>query len=125
MFVFSYPQSNVPWYRQHRDHHSAGHDDSSFQITFGNPATDVHFTAVPSYDDSLPPPPPGWTSSHHWYRHRHRVSNERLAVKRVADWLNLIDHDDTEMPLGELDRHHDRPTLVVHEHRCHRYYLHR
>ena len=130
MFVISYCQRNASCYRQNRDlHHSASQrcspirDESSFQTTFHIPATHMHSTALsPSArksERSLPRPPPAWTSSHHWYRHRHRASNERRAVRRVADWLN---HEAAVLPPSELDRRHD--VLILHEHCSHRYYLH-
>jgi len=122
----SYPQRNASHHRRPHNHHSVSQrcslirDDSSVQTTFRIAATHMHSTVVPVCP--LPPaPPPEWTSLHHWYRHRHRASNERLAVRRVADWLNDVDHDAALPPSGELDRHHD--VLVIHEHRCRLYYL--
>jgi len=122
---FSYVQHNTSC-RRHHHAISQIHDDSTFQTTFRIPATHTHSTAV-RYSDrewgcSLPAAPPACGSSHHWYRHRHRTSNERLALRRVTDWLNLTDDNDaTVPPTGELERHHDM--ILVHEHRCRRYYL--
>jgi len=122
---YSLPQRNESCHRRSQNRHSARErcslirDDSLFQTTFRIPAPDMHSTAIP--DCPLPAtPPPEWTSLHHWYRHRHRASNERLAARRVADWLNHVDHDAALPPSGELDRH---DVLVVHEHRCRLYYL--
>jgi len=32
--------------------------------------------------------PRPYTSTHHWYRHKHRASQERRAMKRVAEWID-------------------------------------
>jgi len=129
----SYSKRNASFHRRNREHQTASQrcplidDDSSFQRTFRIPEIRTHSTVIPSptgeSECSLPAPPPAWVSSHHWHRHRHRASNERLAMKQVEDWLNHINHDDAVPPPSEFDRHHD--ILVVHEHRCRRYYLHR
>lgn len=121
--VLSYSKRNTSCRRRGHDHHSASQrrpptdDHISFQTTFRIPSIHTHSTAVIETRA-----PPAWASSHHWYRHRHRASNERLAMRRVQDWLNNDHHEATVPTPGHLDRHHD---ILVHEHLCRRYYIHR
>ena len=123
--MFSYSKHKASCHsRQH--HHGSSQrindDHSSFQTT-------VHITAaIRSVDYSpLPLPPPEYVSSHHWHRHRHRASNERMAMERVQDWLETSHNiDDTlATPPGEPHQQLDDDMLVLHEHCCRRYYLHR
>ena len=111
--------------------------DSAFQPAFRGRRFASPHVGEPSADGewpcSAPPPPPAWcSSSHRWYRHRHRADSERRAMRRVADWLDENQHrldDDEELvappgekpvaPPSELD------IIVVHEHRCRRYYTRR
>ena len=132
-------RSNVPCCPRHCNHHDSSspiRDDAAFQSTFRIPPIrhdrrHPAGAATPPDADRHSPcwlpagPPTAWTSSHHWYRHRHRASNERRAMRRVKDWLNQCDHDAAVPPSSELDRGRlPQPhTLVVHEHRCRQYSL--